>query len=131
MSATDYLEQQIINTHLRGQATHVALCTADPTDTDANEVTPAAFPSYARQAADAGGLAGSGWSDPATSGHTTNVNKLTFPAFDGALELTVTHWIVFEPSGNPLVYAPLQSPRTLRPGDRLIFDPNSLTVTIT
>ena len=67
MSATDYLEQQIINTHLRGQATHVALCTADPTDTGANEVTPAAFPAYARQAADAGGLAGSGWSDPATS----------------------------------------------------------------
>ena len=131
MSATDYLEQQIINTHLRSQATHVALCTADPTDTGANEVTLAAFQAYARQAADAGGLAGSGWTDPATSGQTTNTNKLTFPAFDGALDLTITHWIVFDAGGNPLVYAPLQSPRTLRQGDRLIFDPAALTVTIT
>lgn len=132
-NATDYLERQIINTYLREQATFVALCTANPTDTGSNEVQTSAFPAYARQAADGSGAAGSGWSDPgSTSGVTTNTNKLTFPSFNGASDLTVTHWMVFDADtgGNPLIHAPLSSSRTLRPGDRLIFDPSSLTVTI-
>jgi len=132
-SATNYLEQQIINTYLRGQATYVALCTADPTDAALNEVTAGAFPAYARQAADAAGAAGSGWSDPgSTGGQTQNTNKLTFPSFNGASDLTVTHWMIFDAAtgGNPLFHAPLAASRTLRSGDRLIFDPNSLTVTV-
>jgi hypothetical protein len=132
-NATNYLEQQIINTFLRGQATYVALATANPTDTGSNEVTTGDFPAYLRQAADGAGAAGSGWSDPgSTAGVTTNANKLTFPAYDGTADLTVTHFIVFTDStgGNALVHAPLSASRTLRPGDRLIFDIGSLTVTV-
>lgn len=132
-NATNYLEQQIINTYLRGRATYVALCTADPTDTGSNEVTTVAFPGYVRQAADGAGATGSGWSDPgSTSGQTKNTNKLSFPAFNGASELTVTHWMIFDAAtgGNAMVHAPLSASRTLRPGDRLIFDPDTLTVTI-
>jgi hypothetical protein len=132
-NATDYLEREIINTYLRGQATYVALCTANPTDAGSNEVQASAFPSYARQLSDGPGAAGSGWSDPgSTSGATANTNKLTFPSFDGTTDLTVTHWMIFDAAtgGNPLIHAPLSSPRTLRQGDRLIFDPSSLSVTI-
>lgn len=132
-NATNFLERQIINNYLRGQATFVALCTADPTDAALNEVSTVAYPAYVRQAADGAGSAGSGWTDPGlTSGITKNANKLTFPSFNGLSELVVTHWMLFDAAtgGNPLVHAPLSAPRTLRTGDRLIFDPDNLTVTI-
>ena len=132
-AASNYLEQQIINTYFRGQATFVALCTANPTDAGGNEVSTAAFPAYVRQAADASGSTGSGWTNPgSTAGVTTNSNKMTFPAFDGASEVTITHFAVYDAStsGNMLVYTQLAESRTLRSGDRLIFDTGSLSVTI-
>lgn len=132
-SATNYLEQQIINTYLRGQATWVGLAYSDPTDAALNEVTAGQFPAYARQAADGSGAVGSGWSDPgATAGQTQNTNKLTYPVFNGPDDLTVTHWIVYDAptGGNAITHAPLDSARTLREGDRLIFDTNTLTVTV-
>ena len=129
--ATNYLENAIINQYFKGQATFVALATANPTDTASNEVTTGAFPAYARQPADAGGATGSGWSTP-SDGVTQNSNKLTFPTFNGGADLTVTHFIVWTAAtgGNALVYGQLAASRTLRTRDRLIFDPSTLTVTI-
>lgn len=132
-NASDFLEQQIINNYFRGQATWVGLATANPTDAGGNEVTLVQFPAYARQAADAGGSAGSGWAAPgATNGLTSNSNKLTFPAFNGPAEVQITHWTVMTAAsgGNMLTHAPLAEPRTLRTGDRLIFDIGSLTITV-
>lgn len=130
-SASNYLEAQIIDTYLRGQATYIALCTADPTDAGSNEVSTADYPAYVRQAADGAGAAGSGWGEP-TDGVSANTVKLTFPSFDGAVDLTITHFMVMDAAtgGNMLVHAPLTDSRTLRTGDRLIFDIDALTVTV-
>lgn len=136
-AASNYTETNVINALLRGVTfplptkTYVSLHTANPGETGGNEVTTAAFPAYVRKEAEVGGAIGSGWAAP-TDGVTKNAKQLTYPGFDGASPLAITHWAVYDAStgGNLLFYAPLTTSRTLQSGDVFVFDINALTVTM-
>jgi hypothetical protein len=136
---SDYLEEKIIQTTLRGQAmpvpsgVHVALFTADPTDANvtANECTTVDWPAYARQdAAQAADIA-TGWSAP-SNGVSTNAKIVTFPANNGASAITVTHVGLYDAAsgGNLLYHSTLVAPKTLQPGDVLSFGVGAMTVTV-
>jgi hypothetical protein len=136
---SDYLEEKIIQTTLRGQAmpvpsgVHVALFTADPTDANvtANECKTADWPAYARQdAAQAADIA-TGWSAP-SNGVSTNAKIVTFPANNGASAITVTHVGLYDAAsgGNLLYHSTLVAPKTLQPGDVLSFGVGAMTVTV-
>lgn len=136
---SDYLEERIIETTLRGAAMpvpagiFVALFTADPTDanTTAGEATLAAWPAYVRQDAAAGAAIATGWAAP-SNGVTSNAKVLTFPANNGAGAITITHLALYDAAsgGNLLYHAPLVASKTLQPGDVLSFGVGALTVTI-
>lgn len=137
-AASNYTEQNTINAALRGIAyplptgTYVSLHTADPGDDGANEVTLAAWPQYARVKAEGEvGPIGSGWTAP-VDGETKNANQLTYPSMDGAGEVTVTHWAIYDSpvGGNMIAYAALQTPRSLLEGDIFVFDVHALKVTV-
>lgn len=136
-AASNYTEENVINALLRGvtfpvpSKTYVGLHTANPGEAGGNEVTTAAFPAYVRREAEQGGAIGSGWSAP-VDGLSKNANQLTYPGFNGAAPVTVTHWAVYDAAtgGNMLFYAPLQTARTLQTGDVFVFDTNALTVTM-
>lgn len=136
-AASNYTEENVINALLRGvtfplpSKTYVSLHTANPGETGGSEVTTVAFPAYVRREAEQGGLIGSGWSAPA-DGVSQNAKQLTYPGFDGASPVTVSHWAVYDAAtgGNLLFYAPLQTARMLQSGDVFVFDINALTVTM-
>lgn len=136
---SDYLEEKIIQTTLRGQAMpvpssiYLALFTADPTDANAsaNEVKLSDWPAYARQDAAQGGAIASGWTAPA-NGVSSNAKIVTFPANNGASPIQITHMAIYDAQtgGNMLYHAPLVSSKTLQIGDVLSFGIGALTVTI-
>lgn len=136
-SASDYLENKIIEATFRGAAypsiagTYIALHTADPTDAGSNEVNTTAWPSYARQDAAKGGAVSNGWI-AAVNGVTKNAQQLIFPVFNGSADLTVTHFSVWNASvgGNMLVHAPLTTLRTVQNGDVFVVDTQKLTVQV-
>jgi hypothetical protein len=136
---SDYLEEKIIQTTLRGQAMpqpsdiFVALFTADPTDANvtAGECNTTAWPAYARQNAAHADAIATGWTAP-SNGVTSNAKIITFPANNGATAITVTHVGLYDAatSGNLLYHAPLVASKTLQPGDVLSFGVGALTVTV-
>lgn len=136
-AASNYTENNVINALLRGVTfplppkTYVSLHTANPGEAGGSEVTTGAFPAYVRREAEQGGAIGSGWSAP-SDGLSRNAKQLTYPGFDGASPVTVTHWAVYDAAtgGNMLFYAPLQTSRQLQTGDVFVFDVNALTVTM-
>ena len=136
-AASNYTEENVINALLRGvtfplpSKTYVSLHTANPGEAGGSEVTTAAFPAYVRREAEQGAAIGTGWSAP-TDGVSQNAKQLTYPGFDGASPVTVSHWAVYDAAtgGNMLFYAPLQTARTLQAGDVFVFDINALTVTM-
>ena len=123
---SNYTENNIIETTLRGAAfpapagVHLALFTADPTDANitANEVTLATWPAYVRKDAADGAAIATGWT-AAADGVSTNAKVITFPANNGAGNVTVTHIGLYDAAigGNLLYHAPLVSSKTLLPGD--------------
>jgi hypothetical protein len=137
-AASDYLENKLYDNLLRGvnfpppAAIYVALHTASPGDTGANEVTLAAFPAYKRQdAAKGSGNVADGWTPPA-GGSGKNALQLIFPVFDGAAPITVTHYTLWDAltGGNCLVSGQLASSRTLNAGDVFVVDVQKLTVSV-
>lgn len=140
MSASNYVEDNVINSTLRGAAypvpsgVYVALFTADPTDADvtANEVQASAWPSYARQDAADGGAISSGWTAPA-DGVSSNAKTIEFPANDGAGTVAVTHFALYDAAsgGNMLFHAPLESAKNIEVGDVMAFAIGSIVVTAT
>lgn len=136
---SDYLEERIIETTLRGAAMPVpsgifiALFTGDPTDANvsANECSTASWPAYARQDAAAAAAISTGWAAP-SNGVTSNAKILTFAANNGASAITVSHLALYDSAsgGNLLYHAPLVASKTLQPGDVLSFGIGALTVTI-
>lgn len=136
-AASNYLEGKLIEEVLRGvnyvppTATYVALHTANPGETGANEVTAGVFPAYVRQDAAKGSTVDTGWT-AAVDGVCKNAKQLIYPVHNGAAPLTVTHFSVWDAatSGNMLVYAPLASPRTLEVGDVFVVDVQKLTVSV-
>lgn len=134
-AASNYTEDNIINALLRGVAfaqastIYVGLHTSDPTDAGGNEVTLAAFPAYERLDAAKGGAISSGWT-ASSNGVSKNANQLIYPVHDGGGDITVTHFALYDAAtgGNMLVHAPLNTARTLSPGDVYVIDPQQLTV---
>jgi hypothetical protein len=134
-AASNFLENAVIESTLRGAAfptiskVYVALHTSDPTDAGGEEVTSAIWPSYARQDAAKGGWISAGWT-AAVDGVSKNALQLIFPVFDGAADLTVTHFSLHDAStgGNMLVHAPLLAQRTVQNGDVFVVDTQKLTV---
>lgn len=134
-AASNYTENNVINALLRGQAfplpakTYLSLHTSNPGETGGNEVTTAAWPSYVRKDAEAGGAIGTGWAPP-SDGVSTNANQILYPSHNGASSITITHFAVYDAAsgGNMLCYAALNTPRTLQPGDVFVFDVGSLTI---
>ena len=132
--ASNYTEANVINALLRGVAfplpsgTYISLHTANPTDAGGSEVSTANWPAYTRRHAEVGGAIGIGWSASA-DGVSTNSKQITYPGMNGGSSVTVTHWAVHDAlsGGNMLFYAPLQTARTLLPGDVFVFDIGSLT----
>lgn len=135
---SDYLEQNIIQTTLRGQSmpvpsgTFVALFTSDPTDSGSgDEVDTTEWPAYERQDAAQGGAIDSGWTSP-SDGVTSNAKVLTFPANNGEGAIVVSHIGIYDSAtgGNLLYHAALTSSKTLQVGDVISFAVGSITVTV-
>lgn len=137
-AASDYLENKIYNAILRNTAltppskVYVALHTAAPGDTGANEVTAALFPAYARQDAAKGNADPStGWTAP-SNGVGKNALQLIFPVFDGAAPITVTHYTLWDAAsgGNCLISGQFAASRTLNNGDVFVIDVQKITVSV-
>lgn len=138
-SASNYIENAILNCILRGvpmptyPKTYIALFTGNPGEAGslANEVSTTIWPSYVRREAEQGGAIGSGWTEP-VSGSSSNANQITFPAHNGAAALTITHYAIMDAAtGGNIVggYAPLQTARTMEPGDIFVFDVGTMLAT--
>lgn len=135
-SASTYLANNLLNAALRGVAfplpanVYISLHTADPTPDGGGEVTTGAWPAYVRRDAADGGAIATGFS-AAAAGESKNAKQILFPGMDGASSVAVSHWALYDAAtgGNMIAFAPLDTPRTLQPGDVFVFDTNSLTVT--
>jgi len=135
MGMTDYLERKIANHVLKNtpytppETVHVALFTADPTDTGdlTNEVATAGGTLYARQAVAFTALT------TETTGQASNSAQIEFPEA-GAAWGTVTHIGIMdsdvEGSGNMLFHGELTTARAVDAGTQLIFKAAQLTVTL-
>lgn len=137
MSAlTNHLEGRIVDHFLRSgnvaspASVHLALFTSDPGEdpifTGGVFTAEASYTGYVRQTAV--------WSPLDANGQTKNTTTLTFPANGNvSASVTITHAAIMDapgPGGNPLLYGPLASPKTLAPGDVLSFAVNALTLTL-
>lgn len=136
-AASNYTENNVINALLRGVAFplpakgFLSLHTANPGEAGGNEVSTAAWPSYVRKDAANGGAIATGWGAPA-DGLSTNAQQILYPSHNGASAVTITHWAIYDAvtGGNMLTYAPLNTARTLQPGDVFVFDAGALTVQV-
>ena len=136
-AASNYLEGKLVEHVLRGvmfnnpPAIYVALHTAAPGETGANEVTAGAFPAYARKDAANGAAIDTGWT-PQVDGVCKNAKQLIYPVHNGAAPITVTHYSLWDSAtgGNCLVSAALASSRTLNVGDVFVVDVQKLTVSV-
>lgn len=136
-AASDYLEDKLIDLVLRAQAftppakTWVALHTAAPGDTGANEVPTTTWPAYVRQDAAKGGAQTAAWTNRG-DGTAQNALQLLYAMYDGTAPLTVTHFSLWDAQtgGNMLVQAQLAANRTVNPGDVFVVDVNKLTVQV-
>lgn len=138
MPISTYAGNNLLNSMLRGVAfplpskVYISLHTADPGVTGTNEVSTVAWPAYIRKDAADGGAVGTGF-DAAATRSTKNAKQLIYPVNDGAGNVTVSHWALFDAAtgGNCLAYGPLTSSRTVQPGDVFVIDINKMTVTVT
>ena len=136
-AASNYTENNVINALLRGEAfplpaaTYVSLHTSNPGETGGGEVSTADWPSYVRRDAALGSTIENGWTEP-TDGTCTNALQLLYPSNNGAAAITITHWALYDAptGGNMLLYAPLNTARTMQPGDVFVFDAGALTVQV-
>lgn len=136
-SMSDYVENNILNSLLRGTAwpavsgnTYVGLSTADPLD-DGSGIAEPAGGSYARVAVS---RATGSWDAPANQAgaqKTANTGAVTFAAPTGNWG-TITHFFVSDASsgGNMLMSGALTTPRTINNGDGApSFAAGTLTIT--
>lgn len=137
MPISDYAGNNLLNAMLRGVAfplpakVYVSLHTADPGRSGINEVSTVAWPAYVRRDAADGGAVASGF-DAAASRATKNAKQLLWPVNDGAGNVTVSHWALFDAAtgGNCLAYGPLTSTRTVQPGDVFVCDIAKMSATV-
>lgn len=142
MHATNYLENKLVDhqfrsaTYAKPTAAWIALYTAAPSD--AGGGTEVAGGGYARVnlppldtnwTATQGGTTGA---SSGTGGATSNAVVVTFPV-PSADWGTVTHVAIFDAAtgGNPILWAPLTTPRDILTGDPAPrFPPGSLAITV-
>lgn len=137
MPISDYAGNNLLDALLRGVTfplppkVYVSLHTGDPGRNGANEVSLAAWPSYIRKDAADGGAIGTGFA-AAASRSTKNSKQLLWPVNDGAGNVTVSYWGLFDAAtgGNFLAGGPLVSSRTVQPADVFVCDVNKLTATV-
>jgi hypothetical protein len=137
MPASTYLGNMTLEAVLRGGAftiparVYVSLHTADPGPTGLNEVTLAAWPSYARKDPAGGAAINTGF-DPVAAKTTKNAKILNYGGNDGAADVTVTHAAVWDAltGGNMLVYGPCQASKTFSPTDEATIKVGKLTETV-
>ena len=131
MSLTNTYETAAANTLIRGSAwtavpTHIALLTADPTDTGslASEVSGG---SYARYAI---GTAATFWS-AASGGATSNAAVVEFTAATGTWG-TVTHVALCDAlsGGNVIAWGTITTPKLIESGDIPRFGAGTFVVTV-
>lgn len=135
-SASDYLENAVVNATLRGasfptpSALYIALFTADPTDANitANEVVGGW---YARQDLAVGGAINSAFTSP-SNGVTSNAKVITYPAVTDA-QVTITHYGIYDSAtgGNLLIHGPMTTAKTLLVDDVLSFAIGALQISVT
>lgn len=141
-SATNFLENRIVDWLLRGQAftppstVYVALFTS-PT-TEAGGGTEVSGGGYARVAVPCTLAAWSGTQGPntttpssGTGGQTSNNNAITFPVATAPWG-TVTHVALYNAAtgGNMLLHGPLSPAVTIQQSEQLIIPAGQLTVTV-
>ncbi len=138
MPASTYMGNAMLNLFLRGVAVtpptgvFISLHTADPGLTGVNEVTTAAWPSYARQRAAGAGAVGTGF-NAASAKATTNALLLDFGAMNGAAQVTITHFAVWDAVtvGNCLLVGALDASKTYNPSDEAVIHTAGITVQVT
>lgn len=122
---TNYMEEKVVEWALRNNpitpptTVYVALFESDPGEATAGTET--AYTGYARQA--------SAWTAIDVNGQTKNSGAITFPANGNAsASVTISHIVLYDAAtaGNRLLYAALNAPKTLSPGDVLAFAANAL-----
>lgn len=120
-SASNYLEEKIINSVLRGETfptptrLYLGLFTASPGEAGGINEVSAGW--YARQDMAQGGAINTAFTPPA-DGAASNAKNILFPAVTTAA-ITITHSAVFDAptGGNMLFYTQLVEPKTLQVGD--------------
>ena len=138
--ATNFLENELIDHIFRGRSysapttLEVGLFTA-VTDGETGSVTEVSGGSYARAALNpsASNWEGTGGETTAadssgTGGQTKNKVQIDFPT-PTANWGTVTHFGIYDGSGNLLLYSPLDENKAINSGDPVFFPVDSLTVT--
>lgn len=113
-----------------GTSLYLALFTADPADTSANEVSTAVWTNYARPQI-------SGWGTVSISGTTASVSnsaQVTFNAVTGS-SVTVAYWGIFDSAiggANNLLFSGALSggSRVLNVGDVMTLAASQLTITL-
>ena len=133
--SSTFLEQAELNATLRGQAfpsvteVNVALYTADPKD-DASGAE-LSDSGYSRQDSTQGDTLANAWSAPASEAgggsESTNTKTIQFPAIaDGPV--TISHFALFDQSGNELYSGAFTTARDFKVGDIPIVSPGELSM---
>ncbi len=137
MPATTYAGNKLIDLLVRGVAfqaperVFLALHTANPGLTGANEITLAAWPGYTRLDFAQGAAIATGFAAAAAKA-TRNAKQLLFPTQNGANSVTITHWSIWDAAtgGNCLWGGALTFNKTLNPTDEVVVHPNELTLEV-
>lgn len=131
---SDYLENKLVNTTLRGEnftaptTVYLALFTSDPTDADTGSEL--ADSAYIRQDMAKGEAVSTGWAAP-SNGVTSNAKLIQFPPIaDGTV--VITHYALYDAQGggNMLYHSALTTSKTMEISDVVSFDIGALTVTL-
>jgi len=133
-SFSDYLENELLDHVLGGSdfarpaTVYLALLTAAPDDTDTGStLTEATYTGYARKS-----VTNDETSFPAASGGSKqNGTTIEFAECTGGSS-TVTHVAIVDAAtlGNVLAYGTLTTSKAVSNGDKLVFDPNDITLTL-
>ena len=138
MPASTFAGNKLLDLLCRGVAwvaptrVYVSLHTADPGNTGASEVSTAAWPAYVRKDAANGGAVGTGFT-AAASKATSNALELLWPAHNGAANITVTHYALWDAvtAGNCLHSGPLTAAKTIGPTDEIVLHAGELDIAVT
>lgn len=137
MTTSTYAANAILDLFLRGvavtppTAAYISLHTGDPGASGANEVSTADWPSYERQDAAQGAAIETGFT-AASAKATSNAKQLLYPANDGAAQVVVTHFGIWDAAtgGNFIHGDALDAVKTYFPSDEGVIHVGALDVAV-